>query len=285
MIQTPLRCNLQEAALLPAATLSRMAVPQTDARDRSRYHSTFYSRGSSAIVRSISAEASALESDRLVKKLNQDNNFHYFTLSLVTLLLCATFIGHVPDGFGGLVLRVLVMLTVLVAYLSLNFGVRWRRFVMVMAAILFLLNLLNENVRIPYLAVIDLIFTLIFFIAAAAFSARQVLLSGRANNNTLVGSMAIYLLLGLIWATLYLLVLEFIPDAFNGIEYQHWSDNFSTALYFSYSTLASLGYGDISPTAEISRTLAYFESVCGAFYLAIVVASLIGARSGHNADH
>ena len=151
-----------------------------------------------------------------------------------------------------------------------------------MGAALFILNLLNELTLLPGMAVINLVFTLGFFVTAAAFAARQVLLSGRVNSNTLVGSMAIYLLLGLIWATLYLLVLEFIPDAFNGIEYRQWSDNFSTALYFSYVTLTSLGYGDITPTSELSRTLAYCESVTGTFYLAIVVASLIGARAGRH---
>ncbi len=220
-----------------------------------------------------------------MKGLSRDNNFHYFTLSLVTLLLASALIGYVPDGFGGLALRLLVLVTVAVAYLSLNFGRRWRRMIMVMGLVLFVINLLNENETLPGLPVINLVFWLAFFVAAAAFAARQVLLSGRVNSNTLVGSMAIYLLLGLIWATLYLIVLEFIPSAFNGMEYRHWAENFSDAIYFSYITLTGMGYGDITPASEVSRTLTYCESICGTFYLAIVVASLIGARSGKGHRH
>ena len=215
-----------------------------------------------------------------MKSLSRDNNFHYFTLSLLTLLLASALIGYVPDGFAGLALRLLVLATIAVAYLSLDFGRRWRRTVVVMGLVLFVINLLNEKEAYPVLPVINLVFWLAFFVAAAAFAARQVLLSGSVNSNTLVGSMAIYLLLGLIWAKLYLIVLEFMPAAFNGIEYRHWADNFSTAVYFSYVTLTSLGYGDITPASEVSRTLAYCESICGTFYLAIVVASLVGARSG-----
>jgi voltage-gated potassium channel Kch len=90
--------------------------------------------------------------------------------------------------------------------------------------------------------------------------------------------MAIFLLLGLIWATLYLIVLEFSPTAFNGIVARGWVENFPLASYFSYVTLTTLGYGDISPAEPVSRVLVYLEAITGAFYMAVVVASLVGAR-------
>jgi hypothetical protein len=67
--------------------------------------------------------------------------------------------------------------------------------------------------------------------------------------------------------------------AFNGIERENWSDNFSNAAYFSFVTMTSLGYGDISPALPLTRALAYLQAIVGAFYMAIVVASLIGART------
>jgi hypothetical protein len=101
------------------------------------------------------------------------------------------------------------------------------------------------------------------------------------DANTIVGALSVYLLIGLIWATLYLLSLEFFPLAFNGIERENWSDNFSNAVYFSFVTMTSLGYGDVSPALPITRALAYLQAIAGAFYMAIVVASLIGARTSH----
>ena len=87
-----------------------------------------------------------------------------------------------------------------------------------------------------------------------------------------------FLLLGLIWSTLYLITLEFWHGAFNGIEYKNWNDNFAVTTYFSYVTMTTLGYGDISPALPVSRVLAFLQAIFGTFYMAVVVASLIGAR-------
>ena len=80
------------------------------------------------------------------------------------------------------------------------------------------------------------------------------------------------------WTFAYLLVEQLQPGALNGLEHQDWQDNLHTVFYFSYVTLTTLGYGDITPAAPVSRFLAYSEAIVGQFYLAILVASLIGAR-------
>ncbi|MGR9037551.1 MAG: ion channel, partial [Gammaproteobacteria bacterium] len=49
-----------------------------------------------------------------------------------------------------------------------------------------------------------------------------------------------------------------------------------TLLYFSFVTLASLGYGDITPLAPLARTLAYLEAIGGQLYIAIMLAGLVG---------
>lgn len=62
------------------------------------------------------------------------------------------------------------------------------------------------------------------------------------------------------------------------MEAAPWVDNFSTVTYFSFVSLTTLGYGDISPAEPFSRVVVYLEAVIGVFYMAIVVASLIGAH-------
>lgn len=212
--------------------------------------------------------------------INEQNNFIYFTLSLVLLLLASAVTDYVPDGLlTHLFLRGLIVGMLVVAYLSLNFGRGWRRIVIIVALAQILTNRADAAYSLPYADAINLLFTLAFFMSAAYFAGRRVLLSGRVDGNSIVGSVAVYLLLGLIWATLYLLVLEFVPDSFNGLEHIDWAKNFGNALYFSYVTVTSLGFGDISPTSPLSRTLVYLEAVTGTFYMAIVVASLVGARA------
>jgi hypothetical protein len=51
-----------------------------------------------------------------------------------------------------------------------------------------------------------------------------------------------------------------------------------TAMYYSFVTLATLGYGDVVPKSEVARGLAIFEAVGGQLYIAVTIARLVGAR-------
>lgn len=115
-----------------------------------------------------------------------------------------------------------------------------------------------------------------FYVWAIWLAMKQVLFSGIVDANKIVGAICIYLLMGLIWTLMYLFLAQAIPDAFNGLEQLVWYDNFADVAYYSYVTLTTLGYGDISPVAPIARFLVYMEAVVGVFYMAILVASLIG---------
>ena len=108
------------------------------------------------------------------------------------------------------------------------------------------------------------------------FRSSQVFLNSWRNRFTAhSGSVG---LLGLIWAMLYLFIAETIPGAFNSLPQVPWLDNFANAVYFSFVTITTLGYGDISPALPLPRFLVYMEAIVGVFYMAILVASLIGIR-------
>jgi hypothetical protein len=209
--------------------------------------------------------------------VDESNNFIYLTLSLVTLLLVSALSELLPEGVMYWVLYGLAVATLVISYLSLEFGRCWRIFLGTIIILMLVSNLLTKVVGWNPDGNNVLILMLIFFIAATYSSARQVLFTGYIDSNKIVGSIAIYLLLGLIWALLYLLTMEFSPAVFNGIEAGSWEDNYSDVVYFSFVTLTTLGYGDITPAMPISRVLTYLEAIVGVFYIAIVVASLIGA--------
>lgn len=211
--------------------------------------------------------------------VNERNNFIYFTLALVTLLLVSALVDTMPAGEGRLLLRLIILATEIVAFVSLSFDKQVRAFIAFMVILMVVAGILDELTDVPGAPVFGLTVLLVFFLVIAFSVGRRVLLAGNADSNTIIGSLAVYLLLGLIWATLYLLSLEFFPDAFNGIERSNWSDNFSNAAYFSFVTMTSLGYGDISPALPLTRALAYLQAIAGAFFMAIVVASLIGVRT------
>jgi hypothetical protein len=84
----------------------------------------------------------------------------------------------------------------------------------------------------------------------------------------------IYLLLGLLWATLYLAIDAFSPGSIQ--IGSHPADRQTELLYFSLVTLSTIGYGDIVPLSGGARILAALEGVTGVLYIAITVALLVG---------
>lgn len=106
----------------------------------------------------------------------------------------------------------------------------------------------------------------------------QVVFGTEISANRLVGAVCIYLILGVIWAVAYSILEMTFPGSFQGflpLEDREWDSEW---LYFSFVTMTSLGYGDISPVSAIARALAYLEAVTGQFYIAILVAGLVGAH-------
>jgi len=90
-------------------------------------------------------------------------------------------------------------------------------------------------------------------------------------------TITVYLIIGLFFSLLYLLLLEWNPASFNltvADRPPHLLQ--SDLLYFSLVTLATLGYGDILPVSETARTVAVIEATVGQFYVAVIVAVFMG---------
>ena len=94
----------------------------------------------------------------------------------------------------------------------------------------------------------------------------------------IIGSAVLYLLIGLLWTVIYLLLLMIYPDAFIGLEQIAWQENYPRVAYYSFVTLTTLGYGDISPNNSIAQFFVYSEAIAGVFFMALIVSSLVSAR-------
>jgi hypothetical protein len=100
--------------------------------------------------------------------------------------------------------------------------------------------------------------------------------------DTLYGSVSAYLLIGLFFGTAYTIMESVSPGSFTNLPVS--TDGVtgvalqtSVALdYYSLVTLTSLGYGDITPISQLARSAAILEAVLGQFYLAVLVARLVG---------
>ncbi len=118
--------------------------------------------------------------------------------------------------------------------------------------------------------------TLGFLVAVIVVLQRHIMASDRVSGDTLRGAVCVYLLLGVGWAIAYRFVGFLEPNAFNIPD--HFVDpgrGLALHLYFSFVTLTTLGYGDISPISPLARTLAWLEAFCGQIYVTITIARLV----------
>lgn len=121
---------------------------------------------------------------------------------------------------------------------------------------------------------------LVFLILIGLVSLRQVLFAETIDANRLIGAVCVYLIFGIIFALLYYWLAALRPGAFSGVNGGAAANPWDF-LYYSFVTLTTLGYGDITPQLPLARTMAYLEAVAGQFYVAILVAMLVG---GYLAD-
>jgi hypothetical protein len=100
------------------------------------------------------------------------------------------------------------------------------------------------------------------------------------SGETLWAAINVYLLIGILFAFLYAIIAALVPEGFTGPGLGGTGENLGvTFLYFSFVTMTTLGYGDISPNVQIAATLAYVQALIGQLYVAILIARLVSLYS------
>jgi hypothetical protein len=103
------------------------------------------------------------------------------------------------------------------------------------------------------------------------------------SGDAIFGAVCGYLLLGIIWSLLCYAAETASPGSFvksspGGDETVAPQLTRGELSYYSFITLATVGYGDVTPTTPLARMLAWTEAITGQFYLAILVAGLVGFK-------
>ncbi|MGI9394822.1 MAG: ion channel [Boseongicola sp.] len=138
-------------------------------------------------------------------------------------------------------------------------------------------NIAASHTQSFWLIYTSLIFIMGFLLTAVFFTFKQVATDTEISTNRIIGAIAVYLLMGVLWAVGYTIVELTWPGSIKGFEVGGNAQWNSEWLYFSFVTMTTLGYGDIAPVSAIARSLAYMQAVFGQFYIAILVAGLVGA--------
>ena len=131
----------------------------------------------------------------------------------------------------------------------------------------------NENALTDWLGAGGGVFAVasLSWVVAKALSA-----PGRMSEYRIVGAVVLYLNFAIMFTSLFRLIAERVPGSFSGIP-AHFTHGTSMAdlMYFSLTTLTTVGYGDITPVNPVARSLCNFEGIIGQLYPAIILARMI----------
>ncbi len=211
--------------------------------------------------------------------MDEQDNFVYLTFALILLLLGTAAAQQFFDHSVQRLMQSATVITLLVAV----WGVKSKQFLLrktfIFPVAILLIALFSNWLDNAGFDQFYLFMLLSFFISTALKTAKQVLFTGDIDGNKILGAICLYLLMGLIWAVLYTLIQLELPNSFASMNRNaQWFNLFPDFVYFSFVTITTLGFGDISPSMPVARFLVYLEAIVGQFYLAILVASLVGSR-------
>jgi hypothetical protein len=202
---------------------------------------------------------------------------------LLALLIISVFGVPFFTEPGSLVGRILqdALLSLILATGAVSAAERPRAFLLIILAALVAIAVRLAGWLVPAnftLAIRDAT-TLIAVALISVTIGMNVFGPGKVTFDRIDGAIALYILIGVLWAQAYLLVSSVVPKAFYSATLHSSSLDRSIWIYFSFVTLTTAGYGDILPVAPQARSLTNLEALVGQLYPAIVLARLVSLHS------
>ena len=203
------------------------------------------------------------------------SKFFYLLISLVLLLLVYPFLEH-----GSIREAFLSILSAAIPIASI-YALSYNKRNLIIAILLGVPTIAGELIdlsgtELPHAVIV--VFALLFYLFTLITIISYVFRYEEVTGDTIYGAICVYFLIGITWTTIFVLINILQPGSFyinppNNIDnVQDWSD----FIYYSYATLTTLGYGDITPVTSQARSFGVLETIVGQLYLTILVARLIG---------
>ncbi len=207
-----------------------------------------------------------------------------YLILLVALVLLGVLYPF--SGLGTVVWTVSFWVVLYFSLRAMQCGKATMRFAQVLLGVVVLAGSLGlmDSEWAP-LGILDSVVSLTLLTLTTAEILKDVLLAGRVNLNRILGSVCVYIMLGLMFAYAFWVLLELDPQgAFRYVDSSEIAPPVekSELLYFSFTTLTTLGYGDLVPSNGLGKLLAPAEAIVGQLYLTILVARLVGLHISHS---
>jgi voltage-gated potassium channel len=196
---------------------------------------------------------------------------------LVAVVFTAFFVTFFPLEWHKMFYRALFT----VIYLSAIYNMeKHRKQVLLSSLLVLVMNWISGFFELPLVGYISKTLNIIFFLYIVGALVRQVARAKTVTAKVIMEAINGYLLIGISFAVLVAIVGEVDPSGFNfhsavkddpGI-----ASRFSDDLYYTYITMATVGYGDMLPLKPVTKSLATLIGITGQLYIAIIIAMLVG---------
>jgi len=209
----------------------------------------------------------------------------WLLIALLVTMIVQPLIAHAPVGARILSAGLLVAIVLFVLLVALEPG--WQRR---LGAALFAPAMIIELTHYAFparlyntLAVGYHVLLALFLVLVLSLIVHNLFHKRRPEVDDIIGAFTGYLLIGLFWAQLYALAWLSIPNAFSidariAWQLDEWHTRRALFDYFSFATQASVGYADITTTSPATNTFVWMEVMFAQFYLAVVVAAIVGMK-------
>lgn len=192
-------------------------------------------------------------------------------LVLIIATLAVSVVRSDADAWDGLLLA-LQGFTLVVALSASGFRGLLVRAAAIVTIVGVLGSVLGFTFDIPYSGQVSLALEVLLAGFAPVAIGSRLMKHPQVDGHTVAGALCIYLLVGLFFALVYGLLDRYVSGgalagpAAGSVQY----------VYFSFVTLTTLGYGDVTPTIDVARLVAILEALLGQLYLVTVVALIVG---------
>lgn len=205
---------------------------------------------------------------------------------LIVVILLSPVLNRTPLLFALLTAFFLNILVVILSFAGFSIRGRWALIILwLLGPVLDGTALRTANAATAmWLNITSDLIRALLLVICVVLILRYVLTSSEVTLDTIFGALVAYFMIAFAFSAVYQAVADFEPASFS-IPGHNGGGNIDSLKiqlnYFSFVTIATLGYGDIVPKLPVTQMLAILEAVTGQFYMAVIVAWLVSAYARH----
>lgn len=204
-----------------------------------------------------------------------EGRFLYLLVALLLYMVLPPFLKRLGLIRLNLLYDIYMMFVLLAAVFAVSERKLERNIAIVLVVPIILGLWLYKVKAIPALGLLFQVPVILFFGYAVISILGHIFRRQEVTLHIIFAAVSVYLLLGICWSSIFVLIERFIPGSFN-MPGDTAMITTSTFTYFSFVTLTTLGYGDITPVSSEARALATIEAVLGQIYMTVLIAWLVG---------